>query len=152
MFDSYSSRHKNIKRIIFWTVLIAALLAFFIPNLVRALAITDLTADPCLEFKTCVTGLGAKPTNSKGEEATTGEFASRIILQLAGILAYICGSLAVLFIVKGAWDMMSSGGDSAKYQKALMSMGYAIAGLFAVAASWGIVASVLSFLNTVQIG
>ncbi len=147
MFDSYPNRRKLIRKIIFWTILISALLAFLMPNLVRSFAaINDKTGNVCEDFGTCLTGLDKPPTGD------TGEFASDLILQLAGILAYICGSLAILFIMKGAWDMMNSGGDAAKYEKAKISMGYAIAGLFVVAASTGIVASVLSFLNRVQIG
>lgn len=144
MFSSYPNRRKMIKRIIFWTIILSALLAFFVPNLVRALAV-DVTKDPCVEFGTCISGLETKP------EGTTGQIASDIILQVANILAYICGSLAVFFIVKSAWDMMSAGGDSAKYQKALTGIGYAIGGLFVVAASWGIVATILTVLGNVTI-
>lgn len=145
MFSSYPNRRKMIKRIIFWTIIISALLAFFVPNLVRALAV-DVTKDPCVEFGTCIAGLETKPNGD------TGQIASDLILQVASILAYICGSLAVLFIIKSAWDIMSAGGDSAKYQKAVTGIGYAIGGLFIIAASWGLVATILNMLNTVRIG
>ena len=115
------------------------------PNLVRALAVSDPTLDPCVTFGTCVGGLETRPTEE------TGRFAQNIILQLANNLAYICGSLAILFIIKAAWDMMNSGGDSGKYQKAITSMGYAIIGLVAIASSWGIVATVLNFLANTKI-
>ncbi len=145
MFSSYPSRQRTIKRIIFWTILIAAFLAFFMPNLVRALAVSDPTLDPCVTFETCIDGLTTRPTED------TGGFAKNIILQLADIVAYICGSLAILFMMKAAWDMMNSGGDSGKYQKAITSMGYAIMGLVVIAASWGIIATVLNFLANTQI-
>jgi len=143
---SQQNRRRIIKKIILWAIIGLAFLALFIPNLVRA-RMANLTADPCEVFGTCIAGIkdATEPTDS-------GNFAQSIILQIAGYLAYISGSLAIVFTMLGAWDMMSSGGDAAKFKKGSQSMLYAVLGLFVIAASWGIVATVLQFLNTASIG
>jgi Type IV secretion system pilin len=144
---NYHNRQRLIKRIIFWAIVLVAILALFIPNLVRARMANDPTDDPCVIFNSCINGIKdmTRPTDS-------GDFAQTIILQIAGYVAFLSGSLAVLFIVLGAWNMMSSNGDAAKFKKGYQSMLYAIIGLVVIAASWGIVASVLSFLRTSYIG
>lgn len=147
MLNSYQSRQKFIKKFIFWAIVLVAILALLIPNLVRARMANDPTGDACEIFKSCINGI-----NTMKQPTDSGDFANTIILQIAGYVAFLSGSLAVLFIVLGAWDMMSSNGDAAKFKKGYQSMLYAIIGLVVIAASWGIVASVLSFLRTSYIG
>lgn len=147
MLNSYHNRQRLIKRIIFWAIVLIAILALFIPNLVRARMANDPTGDPCVIFNSCISGIKdmKPPTDS-------GDFAQTIILQIAGYVAFLSGSLAIIFIILGAWNMMSSGGNAGKFKKGYQSMLYAIIGLVVIAASWGIVASVISFLNQSYIG
>lgn len=147
MLNSYPTRSRIIKRIIFWVIIGIAILALFVPNLVRARMANDPTADPCIVFNSCIDGI-----NTMRPPTDSGDFAQTIILQIAGYIAFISGSLAIVFVMLGAWNMMTSGGDAAKFKKGYQSMLYAIIGLVVIAASWGIVASVISFLNTSSIG
>ena len=147
MSHSYQNRQKLIKRFIFWAIILVAILALFVPNLVRARMANDPTGDPCVIFNSCINGI-----NTMKPPTDSGDFAQTIILQVAGYVAFLSGSLSILFIILGAWDMMSSNGDAAKFKKGNQSMLYAIIGLVIIAASWGIVASVISFLNQNTIG
>ncbi len=137
---SFQARRKTIKQIIFWTIILGAFVALFVPILASA-----QPADVCEVFGNCATGIdqySGGGTNSLAQ----------LILTIAYTLVYIFGAISVLFMVFGGYTMISSGGDSAKYKKGLETVKNAIIGIVLSIASFAIVSVIGSVFSTVDIG
>jgi heme/copper-type cytochrome/quinol oxidase subunit 2 len=94
--------------------------------------------DPCL-IAGCTTKVTAGQSSSQ-------QILTDIILQVANILVFVTGSVAVLFIVYAAFRMVTSNGDSKKYEDGIKTIQYVVIGLFIAALSYGLVAITISII------
>jgi hypothetical protein len=102
--------------------------------------------DPCLGG-----GFGCVGNVQKYNSGIGGSTINDAIIDFSAWVAYIAGAVAILFIIFGAFKMLTSVGDSKKYEEGLKSIQYAVTGLVIIALSFGGIAAVLSFLNSVKV-
>jgi Type IV secretion system pilin len=131
-------RSSIVKAVILWSVILGGVLALLIPTIIAhgqtldSSVVPDLVmqaqegpkpVDPCEVFKNCVKGT----ETLQGTSATDGIV--KLILTVVYAMIFIAGALSVLFIVWGAWQMITSAGDSGKYKTGLDTVRNAIIGL-----------------------
>jgi hypothetical protein len=89
--------------------------------------------------------LGANPYNIKatdiGVPKSTGNV-GQIIVNVAGLLIGLVGSLAVLFLIVGGIQMVISTGDAKKVQQARDTLTYAVVGIVVAIAALAIISFV----------
>lgn len=136
---SSQSRKKTIKQIIFWTVILGACIALFVPVLASA-----QPANVCEVFGNCAANI---QQYSGGGTSTLAS----LILTISYSIVYILGALSVLFMIIGGYSMISSGGDSTKYKKGLDTVKSAIIGIVLAITSFAIVSVLGSIFSTVNI-
>jgi hypothetical protein len=134
-----ASRRKLIKQIIFWTIITVGFLALFIPVFTKA-----QPADVCEVFGNCAGGI------ERFSQGGTNSFVD-LLLSIAYIFVYILGAVAVLFMVIGGYNMVSSNGDPKKYGAGLDTLKYAVLGLIIAIASFAIVTVVGGIFSTIDI-
>jgi hypothetical protein len=119
-FDSYNSRTKLIKKIIFWSAIIGGFLALiFAPSGVSSFAQPINVCEAV--GGGCVDGLDEVET---GREAIVDT-----ILIIVRWLIYVSVGLSVLFIVIGAYFMIVSNGNEERYKNGLNTARNAVLGL-----------------------
>lgn len=84
---------------------------------------TGAQYDPCEVFGNCITGVD-QYENTSASRGIIG-----LILNFVYFLIYIGGALAVLFIVIGAYKMITSAGNDASYKSGKESVTNAVIGL-----------------------
>jgi Type IV secretion system pilin len=99
--------------------------------------------DPCSLFN-C---LGSFKNNSRYQGGTAGQIASNIAVDIAVLMTYVAGSIAIIFVLVGAFKMLTSEGDTKKYEDGLKSIRYAITGLVFSVLAYGLIAVVLTVLG-----
>lgn len=134
-----ASRRKLIKQIILWTVITVGFLALFIPVFTKA-----QPADVCEVFGNCAGGI------QRFSQGGTNSFVD-LLLTIAYIFVYILGAVAVLFMVIGGYNMVSSNGDPKKYGSGLDTLKYAVLGLIIAIASFAIVTVIGGVFSTIDI-
>jgi hypothetical protein len=98
----------------------------------------------------CDNGIGCIGGFVNNQRYTTGsgsKIASAIIIDLAQALTYLCGSVAVIFIVWAGVKMLTADGDSSKFEGGLKTIRYAIIGLVISVLAYGLVAVIANFLT-----
>jgi len=143
--------HKAfIKRIILLSVVIGGIFALFIP-----VGVVSQTNDPtstqsdnvCATFggdESCVGGIDRFNTEGSSGVVT-------LVLNIATILTFISGAVAVLFIVYGGFQAITAAGDQNKYSSGLKTVQYAIVGLILAIVAYTIVAVVGGFVGNLDI-
>jgi Type IV secretion system pilin len=137
---SSQARRKTIKQIIFWTIILGAFIALFVPVLTNA-----QPANVCEVFGNCAANIDQYSGGGTDSLA-------QLILTIAYTVVYILGAVSVLFMIIGGYSMISSGGDSAKYKKGLDTVKNAIIGIILSIASFAIVSVIGSVFSTINIG
>ena len=99
--------------------------------------------DPCDIFG-C---LNSFTNNTKYKTGTAGQIANNIAVDIAVVMTYVAGSIAVIFVLIGAFKMLTSEGDSKKYEDGLKSVRYAVTGLVFSVLAYGLIAVVLQVLT-----
>ena len=91
--------------------------------------------------------LGSFKNNTRYQSGTAGEIASNIAVDIAVLMTYVAGSIAIIFVLVGAFKMLTSEGDSKKFEDGLKSIRYAVIGLVFSVLAYGLIAMVLSVLG-----
>lgn len=91
--------------------------------------------------------IGSFKNNARYQTGTAGEIASNIAVDIAVLMTYVAGSIAIIFVLIGAFKMLTSEGDSKKYEEGLKSIRYAVTGLVFSVLAYGLIAIVLSVLG-----
>jgi glucose uptake protein GlcU len=91
--------------------------------------------------------IGSFINNPAYTTGTAGAITSNIILDVARLLTFVTGSVAVLFIVIAAFKMLTSAGDQKKYEDGIKTVQYAVIGLVLSVLAYGIVAVLVTFLS-----
>ncbi len=99
--------------------------------------------NPCDLFG-CLNSFTNNPDYTTG---TAGQIANNIAVDIAVVLTYVAGSIAVVFVLIGAFKMLTSEGDSKKYEDGLKSVRYAVTGLVFSVLAYGLIATVLQVLT-----
>ena len=99
--------------------------------------------DPC-ELFGCLSSFS---NNSRYNGGTAGQIASNIAVDIALLMTYVAGSIAIIFVLIGAFKMLTSEGDSKKYEDGLKSIRYAVTGLVFSVLAYGLIAAVLAILG-----
>jgi hypothetical protein len=99
--------------------------------------------DPCSITGFC---LGGVQNNARYSQGSVGENARNIILDAASVLTFVAASVAILFIVYQAFQMLNSQGDSKKYGDAVKGIVYAFAGLVLSVVAYGLVAGIINVI------
>jgi hypothetical protein len=136
-------RITSIKKIILWSVIIGALVSLFVPSLVYG---QPKPINPCEISGNCLKG-----TEDLANGGVTGNTISSFLLQIAQFATFVAAAVAVLFIVLGGYQMITSNGDSTKYGNALKTVQYAVIGLVLAAVAYTIIAVVSGFITTIDI-
>ena len=140
--NSYTQRAKFIKRIIFWSILIGALLAlFFSSTTTRAFA---APVDVCQTFNNCLPGVQENKT--EGADGIV-----KFVMQVVWFLIFISTAIAVLFIVWGSLLMITSAGSEDGYKKGLQTLQNAVIGLVLGIVSMTIVYVISSVVPSINI-
>ena len=92
--------------------------------------------------------LNSFESNSRYQTGTAGLIANNIAVDIAILMTYVAGSIAVVFVLIGAFKMLTSEGDTKKYEDGLKSVRYAITGLVFSVLAYGLVAATLQFLSS----
>lgn len=142
---SYPIRSKVIKLGILIVVMAVAIFGILASTPVGASA---PIADPCL-IAGCLIGTRNNTSYTTG---TPGERASNIILDVAALLVFVTASIAIIFAVFSGFNMLTSNGDSKKFEEARNGLVYAIVGLIVAVLSFGIISSIVGVLSNTQIG
>lgn len=140
-FKNYQERKKSIRKLIFWSVIIAAVLA-----LVLSPTFTQAQVDLCEQ------GIGggcASFTSSYTEAGSAGIF--KFILDIAYFLIYISVAVSVLFGVIGGVKMITSNGNEDTYKNGLNTFKNAIIGMVLAIISLTVVNLVSGFLINFQV-
>lgn len=107
------------------------------------------TEDPC-SIAFCFGGFGTN--QAYGDESLTpGERAFLIFVDVAGLMTFIINSIAVIFIVYGGFQILTSNGAEDKFKKGKQTLIYAILGMLISVIAYGIVASIIGFLNNTRV-
>jgi hypothetical protein len=136
-------RISKIKKLIFWSVIIGGLLALFIPTLVHA-EVTSI--DVCKESGACLEG-----TSGLGSSDVNGNTVVTVLIKIAQFLTFVGAGIAVLFIVWGGIQMITSSGDDTKYKNGIKTLQYAIIGLVLTIVAYTIVGIVASLVQSVKL-
>lgn len=140
-FSSYESRNKNIKRIIFWSVIIGGILALFFSR--TSVSTFAQPADVCEQIGGCVQGINQL---SRGRDGVI-----ELILRLVRIAIFISAGVAILFIVIGAYQMITSRGDDEVYASGLKTLRNSVLGLILAILSITIVSLIAGSLPGFQL-
>jgi hypothetical protein len=135
-FNNYQERRKSIKKLIFWSVIIAAFLA-----LVMAPTYSQAQVD------LCESGIGAgcaSFTDSYQEAGSEGIF--NLILDVVYFLIYIGVAISALFAVIGGVKMITSAGNEETYKNGLNTFKNAIIGMVISIVSLTVVSFISQFL------
>ena len=136
---SFQARKKTIRQIIFWMVIVGALIALFVPVLTHA-----QPANVCEVFGNCTAGIDQYSGGGS-------ENISKFFLNIAYAAVFISGALAVLFMVIGGYKMISSNGDAKKYGEGLNTVKNAAIGVALAILSFTIVTVVGNIVSTSDI-
>jgi hypothetical protein len=79
--------------------------------------------DPCEVFGNCIEGVDNYANTSASNSVIS------IVLNVVYFLIYVGGAIAVLFIVIGAYNMITGGGDDAKVKAGRQTFSNAVIGL-----------------------
>jgi cytochrome bd-type quinol oxidase subunit 2 len=134
-----------IQRIRNLIVAVAALLAFSAPALIAipasaAVTSKDISNNLCSGSNIDVTGSTRRDCNATG----TGGKVNDLLKNIVNIFSAIVGVIAVIMIIVGGLQYITSGGDSNKVSTAKNTIIYAVVGLIIVALAQLIVHFVLS--------
>jgi uncharacterized membrane protein YidH (DUF202 family) len=145
--DNYRDRSKFIKRLIFWSIVIGGIFAlFFAQTVAHAQTINLCDSSQQNSLGGCISGLQNYSTD------TTQNNVTKFVLDIVRFLVYIGAGIAVLFIVLGGFNMITSNGNADQYKKGLNTLVYAIIGLVVAIVAVTIVALVSSIVTNIQIG
>lgn len=143
---SYPDRRKFIYRIILWSVLLGGLIALmFVQTVVNAQPATPI--NPCNRLGGCLEGINSYNSS----DSRTGIV--RLIVDVSRFLIFVGGGVAVFFIVLGGYSMITSNGDSKKFEQGRNTLVYAVIGLVVAVVSVTIVSligSIVPGLNLSQ--
>jgi hypothetical protein len=135
-FKNYHERKRSIRKLIFWSIVIAAFLALILaPTLTKA------------QVDLCESGIGAgcaSFVDDYNQPGSTGFF--NLLLDIAYFLIYIGVGVSVLFGVVGGTKMIVSNGDKDTYEKGLNTFKNAIIGMVVSIISLTVVSFVSQFL------
>ena len=140
--NSYTQRAKFIKRIIFWSILIGALLALFFSS--TSTSAFAAPVDVCDTFKNCLPGVQENKT--EGADGIV-----KFVMQVVWFLIFISTAIAVLFIVWGSLLMITSAGNDDAYKKGLQTLQNAVLGLVLAIVSMTIVYLISSVVPSINI-
>jgi hypothetical protein len=140
--NSYTQRSKFIKRIIFWSVLIGALLALFFSSTSTGAFAQPI--DVCQTFNNCLPGVQENKT--EGAQGIV-----KFVMQVVWFLIFISTAIAVLFIVWGALLMITSAGSEDGYKKGIETLRNAVVGLVLGILSMTIVFVISSVVPSINI-
>ncbi len=101
--------------------------------------------DPCKALGGCVSGID----KYNGGDTTNNIF--DFILSISNFLTYIAVGLAVLFLILGAFRMITSNGDDAQYKKGVQTLTWAIGGLVLAIIAYSIVYLVSTIVGNLKI-
>ncbi len=118
-FKTYHDRKKSIRKLIFWSVIIAAFLA-----MVLAPTVTWAQIDLCQEG----IGAGCAGFTDDYQEAGSGGIFN-FILDIVYFLIYLSVAVSVLFGVIGGVKMITSAGVEDKYKDGLNTFKNAVIGM-----------------------
>jgi hypothetical protein len=141
--NSSSARQSFVKKAILFSVIIGAVIALFVPVFFPSIVAHSQPIDPCSTSQGIGGCLPGVDTVNAGN-AKTG--VTKVILDIAYFLIYLSGALAVLFIVIGAVQMITSGGDSGGYKKGIETLKNAVIGLVLAILSLTIVSLIAGFV------
>jgi small-conductance mechanosensitive channel len=133
-----AERMKLIKRIIFWAVIIGALLALLMPAfLPTAHGQQGQPASPCQYLGGCLPG-----TDSFSNQ-DAGQGIANLILNAVYFLIFISGAVSIFFMVWGGYTMIVSDGSGDAYKKGLQTVTNAVIGLIVCIVSLAIVSVIV---------
>jgi hypothetical protein len=142
LLSSYMSesleRIAKIKNIILWSVIGGGFISLFIPTLVNGQ--TDI--DVCGRTGGCLKG-----TDTLADGASQDTVVDLLIV-IAQWLTYVSAGVAVLVGVVAGIQIMTSNGDTTKYQKGLKTLQYAVIGLVIAVVAYTVVAIITTLLGT----
>jgi hypothetical protein len=157
LLDNFKIREKFIKRIIFWCVVIAGILAFvFNPIKVKSLDFYSLqnipissqsneAYDPCKELGGCVWQI------NKYNQGTTLERVSRLIFDIIYFLIFLAGAIAVAMLVYGAFLILTTPGNPDGFKNGLNTVINAVLGLVFIILSFTIVNIIQEIISNLKI-
>jgi hypothetical protein len=88
---------------------------------------------PCAQLGGCLEGINAYA----GDDTTNNIFT--FIITISNLLTYLSAAVAVIFIIIGAYRMVTSNGDDSQYKKGVQTLIWAVAGLCLAILAYSIV-------------
>ncbi len=136
-------RITKIKKIILWSVIIGGIIALFIPTLVYGQNIP--VEDVCAASQSCLKG-----TDSLAG-GTSRDSVVKILLNIARFLTFVGAAVAVLVGVWAGITIMTSNGDSKKYENGLNTLRYAVIGLVITILAYTVVSIITGIISTTDL-
>lgn len=122
---SYIKRQKIIKKIILFAVIVGGVLGLALPASPTQVVAAD-------DIDICSIGGGCVGNLDGADDLSGGDSMSRIIEVInfvANFLIYLVAGISVLYIILGAWFIISGLGDGPTYEKGLKTLKNAVLGL-----------------------
>ncbi|MEM1312278.1 MAG: hypothetical protein AAGF07_02325 [Patescibacteria group bacterium] len=142
LLNSYNTRSKIIKRLIFWSVVIGGIFALLFAQTVASAQ----PADPCEVLGGCIGNIEEFDNNDSSANNIVN-----FVLTIVRFLIFIGAAIAVAFIVVGGYYMITSNGNPEQYKKGLNTLLYAVIGLIVSIISVTIVALVGSLVTNLNL-
>lgn len=167
MFDEYKTRSRLIKRIIFWSVVVGAILAFmFSPLNVKSVVaqtpsnnsqihgleyqIPKIQEDP-KPLNTCDAIGGCVWEIDRYNQGSTLDRAVLIIFDIIFIAIFLAGLIAVIMIIYGAVFILTAAGDETRFKTGKETVINAIIGLVIVILAFTIVNVIQEVITNINI-